>query len=845
MSTVLTLKLPTYERTLLWVIRVLLAAAVFLPLFIHSAFFFPFVVPKNVAFRIIVEVLLAAYLLLAYRRPEYRPRWTPLLAAVTAFIAISTLTSLTGINVRYSWWGNYERMGGVFYLWHLYAYFLVAVGTLRTAREWHGLLVASVFASLVMALFAFAQRLDVPFLLPSSGGARLTGTIGNATYLAAYLLFHVFFLAYFALRRTAVDLRTFANGFGASVLGGDLFLVGYDLFQRMKVAVWDIPAVPLFNQLAEKWTQGGAKLVAVIVLVNAVTLAAWFLRHQRSAVRALLGGLVAFELAILYWTQTRGAIIGLLAAVLLAGVVSLVWGKARAVRQAAAAVLVLAVALPVFLYLSRESPWVKQNPTLVRLARISVADVTTESRLLTWRASWEGWSENPARFLFGYGQENYYAVFNAHFPSRVFRDLGSQIWFDRAHNIVFDIGVTSGLVGLLAYAAIFGSAGRVLWLQLRRRGDLVTAVTFGGALVGYVVQNLFVFDTLNTNLPFFIIIGFLVALERDLELGWWQRLLARLPRPSLAAPVSAGLVTAAVVLAVLSIYSLNVKVLQANHEIYLALRANDNGYRRERIEHLQRAIAEGVTGRNEARQQLATYVAGLQRDPRVPPEELQRLVRLAVDELRAGVKEDPTNVRNHLFLASVANRLTAVNPSYAQEVLDVLAVAERLSPTRPQIYFEQAQAYFALNQPDEAIRQMLRGLDLSPDVVDSHLDVAIAYLVTRQPAQARAQLAEVRDRLRYRLLLRDYDRLAMVAERVGDYELIVELTLEQITARPSDPKLQIALAQAYAWQGKNAEAAAAAQAVLKLAPNDTQLQEQVQQFLADLKAGKLRRPPAT
>mgnify|MGYP001597097633 CR=1 FL=1 len=192
MSSVLTLKLPAYERTLVWVIRAGLVAAVFLPLFIHSAFFFPFVVPKNVAFRIIVEVLLAAYVLLAARRAEYRPRWTPLVAAVTAFIAISTLTSLTGINLRYSWWGNYERMGGVFYLWHLYAYFLVAVGVLRTVRELHGLLVASVFASLVMALFAFAQRLEVPFLLPSSGGARLTGTIGNPTYLAAYLLFHVF-----------------------------------------------------------------------------------------------------------------------------------------------------------------------------------------------------------------------------------------------------------------------------------------------------------------------------------------------------------------------------------------------------------------------------------------------------------------------------------------------------------------------------------------------------------------------------------------------------------------------------------------------------------------------------
>lgn len=838
-------KLSALDRWLLIIVKVGLSIGVFLPLFIHSSFYFPFVVPKNIAFRMVVEVALAAYVILALRQPQYRPRWTPVMGLVTAFIAVVTLTSLTGIDLSYSWWGNYERMGGVFYLWHLYAFFVIGVGVLRSLREWHSLLVASIFASLIMSLFAFAQRLDIGFLLPSSGGARLTGTIGNATYLAAYLLFHVFFLAYFALRRELQDLRTFATSFAVSVLAGDLFLVGYDLYQRFKVSVLKVNVVPLFNQLSEEWQKGGAKLVGVIVLVNAITLAAWFLRRERYAVRSLLGALLAFELVILYWTQTRGAILGLLAAVILVSIACVVWVRHRVVRPAAAAMLVLAVSLPIFLFLSRTSDWVKSNPTLVRLANISATDITSESRLLTWQASWQGWVENPVRFLIGYGQENYYYVFNAHFPPRIFRDLGSQIWFDRAHNVIFDIGITTGLIGLVAYLAIFVAAGRVLWLHFRRQGDWATSFVLGGALVAYVVQNLFVFDTLNTHIPFFIIIGVIVTLERDMALAWWQRLLAKLPRLVLAEPVRAGVTTGVIVLLVVSLYSFNIRVLQANQEIYQGLRPDASATRRQRVDHLQRAVDMGLSGRNEARQQLATYVVGLTRDPAVPPDELQAYVKQVMTQLRAGVSEEPGNVRNHLYLASVANRLSALDPAYSQEALESLVEAERLSPNRPQIYFERAQAYFATARSEQAIIEMKRGLALAPDVVESHIDMVIAYLVTRQGEAARAELAEIQGRLNYALLMRDYDRLAGVAERMGDYALIVELSQTMIKRLPQERKPYIGMTQAYAWWGKDAEARAVVGQLLTVFPEDTQLKTEVTQFLADLKAGKLRRPTPT
>src|SRR5690606_8564060 len=106
----------------------------------------------------------------------------------------------------------------------------------------------------------------------------------------------------------------------------------------------------------------------------------------------------------------------------------------------------------------KDSTIVSNNDTLRRLATISLTDTTTESRLTTWQASLSGWIKEPKIFFLGTGLENYYYVFNKNFPIEIYKKAGSQIWFDRAHNIILDIGVTTGIFGLLTYLLILGMA---------------------------------------------------------------------------------------------------------------------------------------------------------------------------------------------------------------------------------------------------------------------------------------------------------------------------------------------------------------------------------------------------
>lgn len=163
--------------------------------------FFPFIVGKNFAFRVIVEIMLASWIVLAVVDPAYRPRKSYLLGALIAFLAIITLTGLLGENPEKSFWSNFERMEGVITYLHLFAYFLVASTVLRVRDMWRTYLNFHVGVGVAMAMYGVLQWAGM--LTVVQDGIRVNGTLGNAAYLGTYALFNIF-LALFLMVHTSV-----------------------------------------------------------------------------------------------------------------------------------------------------------------------------------------------------------------------------------------------------------------------------------------------------------------------------------------------------------------------------------------------------------------------------------------------------------------------------------------------------------------------------------------------------------------------------------------------------------------------------------------------------------------
>lgn len=163
--------------------------------------FFPFIVGKNFAFRIVVEVMFSAWIVLAVLDPLYRPKKSYLLGALVAFIGIITLAAIFGENPTKSFWSNFERMEGVVTYFHLLAYFIVASTVLFARNLWRPYLNFHLAMGVIMALYGVSQWAGVSVIVQD--GMRVNGTLGNAAYLGTYTLFNAF-LALFLMVHTGV-----------------------------------------------------------------------------------------------------------------------------------------------------------------------------------------------------------------------------------------------------------------------------------------------------------------------------------------------------------------------------------------------------------------------------------------------------------------------------------------------------------------------------------------------------------------------------------------------------------------------------------------------------------------
>ncbi|MDO8424115.1 MAG: hypothetical protein Q7S54_00705, partial [bacterium] len=125
----------------------------FIPFLVSSEFFFPFITTKAFAWRIIVEVVFAAWLLLALKAPEYRPKKSVIFYAFALFLTVVGLSDLLGVAPVKSFWSNYERMEGFISLIHLGMFFLV-IGSVFKEADWKYWWNTTLTASFFMVVYS-------------------------------------------------------------------------------------------------------------------------------------------------------------------------------------------------------------------------------------------------------------------------------------------------------------------------------------------------------------------------------------------------------------------------------------------------------------------------------------------------------------------------------------------------------------------------------------------------------------------------------------------------------------------------------------------------------------------
>lgn len=213
--------LKPLDQALHFIVRYGLCFVFAIPFIVVLNYLYPWVSGKVWGFELMVEILFPLWVLLAMRRREFRPAANPFLWALLAYFAIATLSMIFGDMPNRSLWSKPDRLTGMFFQYHLLAFFLMA------STAWRGFLTKAAAVSVTVAVVSALYGLGQAYLGlgGGDGSARASASFGNPDYLGQFLVPHVFLAAWLLWRNRGNYWRV-ACGLGIVVLLWGIYLTG-------------------------------------------------------------------------------------------------------------------------------------------------------------------------------------------------------------------------------------------------------------------------------------------------------------------------------------------------------------------------------------------------------------------------------------------------------------------------------------------------------------------------------------------------------------------------------------------------------------------------------------------
>jgi O-antigen ligase len=751
------------EKTLKYIIWAGLAGICFIPLIIKANYFFPYIVPKTLTFRIIVEGIFLAFLGLAIIKKEYRPKLN--LVSVLFFLYIITVTasSFLADTFYFSFWSNNERSEGLFLLLHLFLFLIILNGFLHGLKNWLILFDFSFLSSLLVSLIGLGQYLGIDWVISSSAGARITSTIGNAGYVAGYLIFNIFFGLFLFFFRKNKWIRFY-------------YILGI--------------------------------LLQIFIVFNTLT---------RGGIIALAFSLVVFLIYLIFFRLRENKI----------------------VRNGGIAALLLAVLFTSLVFINKDSGWVQKNDILERVTSISLDTPTALNRLVTWQGAFEGFKEKP---LLGYGYENFYQVFDKYFNPKIYRHAGSVVWFDRAHNIIFDRLITGGLIGLLLYLGILFAPLIYLWKHFYKNKSIngyIISIIFSLIMLAYFIQNLFIFEALVTYIPLFITLSFLSQFCPS-----WQGKFSQSKKPYLV------LLTIGIILFFPLFLSFNVKLASANKGLIQAMISDKKQEYKKAYDKFVEIIDMNTANNQEYRQHFGELVIKLlNKENGLDQKFKKQAVLKAEEEFNKQIQEKPLSARNYPMFTRFLNRTYQFDVRHLEKSLELGLRAIELSPTRPQLYYEVAYTQIYLGKYyrslgkteeterffDQAVANMQKAIDLQDQVIESYVNMVMVLFTVGQNEKVQSYLDRMGELELYYRRPNVLERMANSAIHAKDYEWTNKFYQEIVAIDPNKPSYWVNLALSYAHLDQKEKAVETAEKIKEFGGEYT---AQSEAFIQDVLDGK-------
>ena len=398
---------------------------------------------------------------------------TPFLLPILLLALAYLLSTVFSVARFVSWWGSYQRLQGTYTFVSYLVIGLLAIGHLRSPLQLRRLQYTIILTSLPIALYGVLQHYSRD-PLPWGGDVttRVAANAGNAIFLAAYLIMAFFFTleriySSFAYLLTSQEKRSQSHELAAAFAGGAyLFILAVQV-------------------LAIVWTQSRGPWLGLLLGLYVFVL------------------LLFTSLRFRYYQWFTAGWIGL-------GVVG--------------ATVIVLLNTTTLLGFARGWPAVDRLSTI-----LDVEGGTNRVRILIWEGAsqmivphqpltypdGEKDAVNALRPLVGYGPEAMWVAYNPFYPPDLAHFEARNASPDRSHNETWDSLVVTGMLGFLAYMALFVAifywALRWLGLLINRRDTWLFAALLALSSLGMMLLFYFYDDRqwrfLGVSLPAGLMFG--------------------------------------------------------------------------------------------------------------------------------------------------------------------------------------------------------------------------------------------------------------------------------------------------------------------------------------------------
>jgi len=453
------------------------------------------------------------------------------------------------------------------------------------------------------------------------------GTLGNESFLGTYLLFNIFFAIYIWL-------------FGKK----EMNLFG-------KISTFILVFLIFF---------AGVKLKGVPILEKA-KMVLWK-SGARAAKLSLVAGLFSFP------------------------IFSLCFSKSPTLKK-----LGIFSSFSIFIFLFIFSVFFSFSPIFWKdsFGQKIIEKITGENfggRFPVWKISLKCFFERP---FFGWGPENFELCFTKYFDPCFFSDkCGQNIWYDRAHNFIFDHLVSSGIFGLISFIFIFISA---LFVCLKE--DYRFFPLFFSLFLSYFLQNLTVFDMPVSYLMIFLTLSFIGSLKKK-PYGKPINVIYALP----LLPIYFSF-----------FYYFVFLPNQTATSILKAISFPPGSFLRISSEKM---IVSPV-GKYQNWEFLAENITSFLEEK--PTSEIWQEINFLTEKLEETIKECPLCLKSHLALGSLYFSLSYYDISKLDRAEQIFKKAIQASPSNQQGYWGLANVKLKKGEIKEALELAEKALSLEPD----------------------------------------------------------------------------------------------------------------------------------